>query len=386
MISGRLSTISSEIHLGLIGLMGVLLLALSQSANANYCLACHSARDLTKSRDGDSVSLYVDSAAFRSSVHGRLACTDCHADLKGQAMPHKPNLLPAQCASCHKSHEDTVHRAITKDSPLCVDCHGSHYILPKESPSSPLHLSRSETICTSCHDEQATFEPFLRSVHGVAKDDAFERIAGCVQCHPVHTGETATSPSVCGDCHRAELADYSAGSHGSGGKGTPTCFTCHGGHEMPPVTDIRSSVHPLKEPALCGECHEDSLSTSEYDMPADSLTTYRASYHGIANKFGNSKSAVCSSCHGAHKVLPSDNPASSVNPANLRDTCARCHPGMGGKVLSGSVHLRPSRENDRIVYWVNVIYGLFVAAAILAFCGYMAFDLLTHWRTRRRGS
>jgi cytochrome b subunit of formate dehydrogenase len=39
-------------------------------------------------------------------------------------------------------------------------------------------------------------------------------------------------------------------------------------------------------------------------------------------------SASCIDCHTAHTALPQDDPASSVSPANITDTCGSCHKGI----------------------------------------------------------
>ena len=46
------------------------------------CLACHADASLTKEVGGKQVSLAVEEAKFKGSVHGMFACTDCHTDIK----------------------------------------------------------------------------------------------------------------------------------------------------------------------------------------------------------------------------------------------------------------------------------------------------------------
>jgi hypothetical protein len=43
----------------------------------------------------------------------------------------------------------------------------------------------------------------------------------------------------------------------------------------------------------------------------------------------------CWECHTKHSVLPSKNEESSVNKANLKDTCTKCHKNIAGKGLFG---------------------------------------------------
>ena len=43
------------------------------------CLACHNDATLTKDENGKQVSLHVDDAAFKASIHSTFGCTDCHS-------------------------------------------------------------------------------------------------------------------------------------------------------------------------------------------------------------------------------------------------------------------------------------------------------------------
>jgi len=361
------------------------------SADNAGCLMCHSAKSLHKTVRGEKVSLYVDSQAFQASVHGAKACVDCHTDLKGQPLAHKPDPAPVQCARCHRlARPDTIHKGVGLDQgpPRCQDCHGSHYIRPREDPSSNMCPASSEPMCTQCHSEAKIFDLYRRSAHGAARDGSSARVAACVQCHPVHTPYIADSPILCGKCHVEEFEAYAQGSHGSrlrGETAVPKCVTCHGGHGIRPVEDPRSPTSPAGSPGLCAGCHDDPKLMAPYGLPTDRMRTYRASYHGIENEYGNMKAATCVSCHNAHRVLPPSDPDSSVNAANLQETCGKCHPEIGPNVVKGSIHLQPSPRKDAGVYWVGAVYRVFVAAMMLAFCGYMALDLITHRRTRRGG-
>ena len=52
------------------------------------CLACHNDASLTKDENGKQVSLHVDEANFKASIHSSFGCIDCHTDIK--AFPHDP--------------------------------------------------------------------------------------------------------------------------------------------------------------------------------------------------------------------------------------------------------------------------------------------------------
>src|SRR5690348_16063870 len=60
------------------------------------CLACHSDPTLAKDENGKRVSLHVDDAKFKASIHSSFGCTDCHTDIK--AFPHDPTPARPVCA------------------------------------------------------------------------------------------------------------------------------------------------------------------------------------------------------------------------------------------------------------------------------------------------
>src|SRR3972149_5188226 len=74
--------------------------ALADTVSNSDCLACHDDPSLARTVAGQPVSLHVKPDAFKKSVHGALACTDCHTDIED--LPHPERLARARCASCHE--------------------------------------------------------------------------------------------------------------------------------------------------------------------------------------------------------------------------------------------------------------------------------------------
>ena len=117
-------------------------LAADKSPNS-ACLECHSDKTLTKTNAaGKEVSLFVDEARLKATVHRTNTCTDCHADITSK---HPDDNVPAQPPSCVKCHEKETkdyaasihgvsHKLGASGAASCWDCHGSHDMLsPKES-------------------------------------------------------------------------------------------------------------------------------------------------------------------------------------------------------------------------------------------------------------
>ena len=131
----------------------------------------------------------------------------------------------------------------------------------------------------------------------------------------------AATGDSCVDCHHREtpaiVEEHAASVHGD----SPACSDCHGGDpeesrrhgvEGAPKLDPGRPKHS-HIPALCGECHE-----KELDEYADTV-------HGRELAGGAHRVAVCTDCHGAHRVLSPSDPKSKVHRANVPETCAACH-------------------------------------------------------------
>ncbi len=243
------------------------------------CLICHEDPDLTGERDGREISVFVDPAAFSASIHRDLDCVTCHLDLEGQDV-HDDVVEPVDCSWCHDDVVQEVassrHGRLNPGSsraPSCADCHTAHAIQPVDG---------WQQDCSSCHAR--TTRDQLRSLHG----QAFAR----------------------GD----ELA--------------PTCSTCHGSHEILPRSDPNSPVAVTNVPMLCGKCHQEGAPVAlNRELPQDHiLENYSMSIHGEGLfRQGLTVTAVCSSCHTAHLILPHDDPASSIHRDNIALTCEQCH-------------------------------------------------------------
>jgi hypothetical protein len=114
-----------------------------------------------------------------------------------------------------------------------------------------------------------------------------------------------------------------------------TCAGCHGGD--PTSEDAAVAMNTAKGfvgkfghqaiPAMCGSCHSDPTFMLRYapNIPTDQLAQYRTSKHSLALARGDTNVAVCSSCHGAHGVLQTNDARSPVYPTHIVETCGRCH-------------------------------------------------------------
>ena len=173
---------------------------------------------------------------------------------------------------------------------------------------------------------------FAASIHGDVE---------CITCHADLEGADVYDHDVplkrvdCGVCHEegdGAIATYWASQHGrqlrAGDAQAPHCQDCHGGHYVLPLADPHSAVSPFNIPRMCAQCHaEDSPVERTHDLPQEQVfQRYRDSIHGEGLfKQGLTVTAVCTSCHTGHNVLPHDDPRSSIHASNIVGTCMQCH-------------------------------------------------------------
>ncbi|MBI4531990.1 MAG: cytochrome b/b6 domain-containing protein, partial [Candidatus Latescibacteria bacterium] len=231
---------------------------------------------------------------------------------------------------------------------------------------------------------------YTHGVHGIALSRGMTDAASCNDCHGSHRLQSANDPtspifrqnipSTCSKCHNEVYQTYETGIHGqavvAGNRDAPVCIDCHGEHEIIPPSDPASPVSPRNISTTCSACHEDVRLTERYGIPARRLVTYMDTYHGLANKAGVPVVANCASCHGAHDILPSSDPRSSINKANIPATCGKCHPNAGVNFAKGSVHLTPVEKEGRIIDYVKRFYILLIVVTIGGMCLHNGLDFL----------
>jgi cytochrome b subunit of formate dehydrogenase len=288
------------------------------------CLLCHGDPDLTREdADGASTSLFVDETNYLASSHGTQSCVTCHREITEAHPDDGVVVQPVNCAACHQHPSETYNgsaHALARGkgdaaAATCQDCHGSHDIASTRNLDSPLQRSHLAATCGACHPDETT--QVEQSVHGFA------------------------------------LA--------RGERDAPTCTDCHSEHQI----EILREASPIKlSQQICSRCHSSERINSKYRLPSDRLETFLESYHGLSARFGSTRAANCASCHGAHLILPSTDPRSTIHPAQLAQTCGQCHPGANANFASGKIHANFSADTDLgavLNRWVRRLYkGLIV--------------------------
>lgn len=357
------------------------------------CTSCHGDALDPSSPSGFRVLL-------EGSVHVGMDCTDCHDSVTAPGAgdagkAHETG--PVDCGSCHEEEAEVYQKhgraEIGKDPdiPACWNCHGTHDVLISSDPRSrvyPAHLARTCMVChtnvdlVKRHDILAAgpISLYEASVHGQASKGGLFVRSTCNDCHsatdpngertahrilgpadPESTLYRFNIPETCGRCHQAVTSDYSAGVHGKlverGEADSPVCTTCHGEHGIMAVSDPRSPVSAAKvAEQTCSPCHDSVTLNEKYGIPGGRLASYVDSYHGHKAKAGNVRVANCASCHGAHRILPSDDETSSINPKNLQQTCGECHPGISPEMAATGIHTTAAGLNTGWPEFFRVLY------------------------------
>ncbi len=346
------------------------------------CMECHEAELQNVKKGQPPVWVGVRPELFAKSVHGKLNCVDCHADITDTS---HSKVAPAQCMPCHagpvRQYATSIHGMSHKmgasDAASCASCHGSHEIVPVKQADSPVFKLNLPNTCGTCHDNaQLTKEyriaqtnaasHYFDSIHGKALVRMGLIVApACTDCHGVHDIKRsvdkdshtnhANIAKSCGVCHVGIEKTYNASVHGQllvkGDKRGPVCTDCHSAHdiEKPATAHFKSASDQS-----CGKCHQDRLSH------------YRETYHGKAMALGQpnvaSDVAACYDCHGHHDVFPVSDPRSRLSKARIVSTCQQCHPGVNAKFAEYQPHANPL---DKVNYpGLNRVF-LFMTALLI---------------------
>lgn len=361
----------------------------------------------------------IDHAGLVGSAHEDLACVECHSGIS--QLPHQDNLPPVDCAECHDeiAAQYVQHGrgivGVSQYIPDCKDCHGTHQILPPDDKNSMVNPINIANTCAVCHENQELVakvgvkfkhpvEVYRAGVHGQNTAGGSEPAASCGDCHfsegDAHSilppGDSDSSinffniSKTCGTCHSTIQAEYEKGIHGEmvarGDVDAPTCTQCHGGHGILNTDDPRSPVSPNRlAEATCVPCHDSAKINEKYDLPSGHAKSYIDPYHGLKSMGGDKTVANCSSCHMSHLILRQDNPESSVNPANLVNTCGQCHEGITAETATNTpIHSLISEDKGSLAYMIKIIYQILIFCVIGGMAGYCLLDYLRQVRNLLR--
>lgn len=324
----------------------------------DYCMSCHKNENLSKTVNGEVVSLYVDIEQHNGSAHKDETCIRCHSNVSVLRDPVCVSSGPVDCSVCHAEHVDNynvsqhgmLHAERNENAPYCTDCHGKHDMLKKDNPLSRSFVKNIPDLCGDCHregekaalvykgDDHEIVKNYAMSIHGKGLlQSGLTVTATCKDCHKTHGELPVSNPmssvnpnnvaETCSSCHFGIYEQYKQSVHGGEVKDTenqfPGCADCHQSHTIARVSEDYFRQGIMDQ---CGRCH------------LDVTETYFETFHGKVSKLGSIKTAKCYDCHGAHNILPPSNQESMLSRQNIIETCASCHPNSNRKFVGYLTH------------------------------------------------
>lgn len=373
------------------------------------CQKCHT-KDIPKHAFHKTV---VDEGADKSAM-----CKDCHGthnvrSPKIEGAKFSSSTLVNDCGECHSDEKDhylnSAHgkafSAKDPNAPTCIACHSILYPSSMKSDNEAEVKMQQEKMCISCHGKNQSktgptsefIHAYEQSVHATAIKNGNGKAATCVDCHTNHDMQKGNDPSstvnrnnipsTCQQCHSKEVGDYKISIHGTafanGNMQAPVCTDCHGEHKILAPKDPNSPVSKLHvSEQVCSPCHNSVKLSEKFGLPTGRSESFFDSFHGLAVKAGSKEAANCASCHGFHDILPSSDPRSRVNKANLSKTCGKCHPGANENFANGSVHVTASAtSDDELIKFISSVY---IVLIIVTIGGMAAHNILDFFRKSTR--
>jgi cytochrome b subunit of formate dehydrogenase len=287
----------------------------------------------------------------------KIQCSDCHDSERFKTGFKNSVHGNTGCTSCHKSFEGLDKHVILKEKPGMISCGTCHIEIEKQYRSS-FHYLYEDFKCQDCHYDIHTLKPEKESF----------KIAVTKNCTKCHAND-----------------EYVASGHGAavmkGNKDSATCSDCHGLHDTKAYhTSSETNLLEAREfyNKTCRACHSDKEMMERNKINPNAVKQYEETYHGKVFDLGYPTSvAGCADCHTSHNILPKSNPASAINPRNLTQTCAKCHPGINPRFAEYKAH--PDYRDKERYPQLYVSFLLMAGLLLVTFVFFWTHNLLW-WR------
>ncbi len=312
----------------------------AEAADKDNCILCHKYQFLGRiDENGKRINYNVSENLYNHTVHRNVSCRECHTYIK--KIPHDPVKEEVNCANlCHIktpfsqerfSHEKII--AVYKKS-----------VHAPQSGDSAL-LKEAKPNCKFCH-----LNPMYTRV-SEERIDYQESLRRCLNCHQ----EKGVTQAYIHMTHRLRK---------------------------------KTSRSPQEIVALCAKCHQDVELMKKLNVSKRGITaveTYKQSIHGKSVTLGSEVTADCISCHASnalHDIYKKDDRRATVGKKNLRKTCSQCHARTNSWFVQVAVHPSTEREENPIVFFVNLSLTLALYGTVFGLVGLM---LLETFGRRKNG-
>lgn len=269
----------------------------------------------------------------------------------------------------------------------------------------PTRVVGGAELCLACHEKPENGEAswpavinvraFQNSVHGVLECEAchlgfaevphrqdateVEESLKTIAAHlKTKADKDPIAAAICVTCHYDTFEEFRQSVHGqalftAGTSDVPYCMDCHGSpHTARPKTDATSQAYYVNIPRTCAQCHGNSEVIAKYKLNINVIPTYHESFHGRKLILGSSAVAVCTSCHGAHRIL---SPSSSEFETGLADTCGQCHQGATARFAEAFTHIPMTEESQKIIHYTELFFGGLTSSVVVALSLHVVLDL-----------
>ncbi len=329
--------ISKGTCVGCHGSHGIQLLTAQREkvGESEYCLTCHRTKLTMTMKSGEGLSIYVDTAALKSSVHGNLKCTDCHTNFSKTQHPARTFenvkeyfLISSElCRKCHseayEKYETSIHYSLVKnrnfEAPTCNGCHGRGHSISQVRTDKTFGL----TLCNKCHSDM--YSSYAASIHEKARVKGREDTPTCSSCHNAHDVQIASiTPKVkesCLLCHKDAIPLHNEWLYN------------------PPIkTDTFADLH--LDSVSCAACHSPDSKRGIYLLLVDSKTENPLSQEEIMNILETDSQGL------KEKIDP--NGDGMTDAVELWSICRQLH-NKGKKVtFKGKMNVQTGEEAHRL--------------------------------------
>ncbi len=230
------------------------------------CISCHDG-DPAERADAD-IARGPDFRPLSDLKEAVESCGECHAD--PQRMAHFGLKTDQMALYRNSSHGQALFEGGHEEVATCLNCHGTHRVLPVSDPRSEAAKIRLTETCMDCHQDQALMdehgvdphapEEYRQSVHAQELLEHGNLASpGCVDCHGSHGAappRMGTIEMVCGHCHTPEREQFRKSPHFQASQRgeMDECTSCHGNHAV----EVLAEDELIREDGVCAVCHPDA--------------------------------------------------------------------------------------------------------------------------------